>query len=74
MIDNDRKIKIWNELIQEAQAQKWERREGEFTRREFAEFTGMGLDETKNFLENKVKDGRLKIRKTSRVYYYSIVE
>lgn len=73
MTEIQRKQKIWEELIAEAKSKSEARLDNEFTLREFCEDSGMRRDKARNFLEEKIREGTIKLRKTKRIHYYSLV-
>jgi hypothetical protein len=73
MTDTDRKQKMLQEIIEEAQARNPRKREDEFTVNDFAKRAGLSAEYAQAFLDEKVAMGVMRIRQTTRAKFYSLV-
>jgi hypothetical protein len=73
MSEIERKQKILNEIMAEAKIIDPKKRNDEFTVNDFCRMTGTGKDMARKLLQQKVNDGLLVTRETSKGVYYSVV-
>jgi len=71
--DEERKQKIFDEIVAEAQRRSCKKREGEFSSKEFANLAGINKDAALKILRENVDRGLLSVRKTRRGEFYSVV-
>ena len=69
----ERKQKIYEEIMREAKENDVTKQSGEFSVNDFAKKANVGRDLAIKLLEDKVKQGVLKSRKTKRGTYYSVI-
>lgn len=73
MDEIERKRKIYEEIMEEAIKNDPHKRTGEFSVNDFAKEAGIGRDLAFTVLQNKVKAGILRARKTPKGTYYSVI-
>jgi len=73
MNEEERKQKILEEVIAAAQRQSSKKQPGEFSAREFSVMANVSREIAIKILGERVQSGKLKIRRTKRGDYYSIV-
>ena len=73
MNEDERKKKIYSEILEEARRQSSRKLPGEFTKHQFSKEAGINRELVDRFFDEKVKDGTFLVRKAGRFTYYSIV-
>ena len=73
MTEIERKQKIYQEWIEEAQRRDPRKRQNEISSRDFAKSAGIGRDLATMILEEKAKNGEATKRETTRGAFYTLV-
>lgn len=73
MPETDREQKIWQEIIEDIKRSSPQKLPGEMTLTDLCQFTGLKRDYVRSRLNELVAAGKLKVRITSKVKYYSLV-
>ena len=73
MNEEERKKKIFEEIIAEAQRASCKKREDEFSATEFATMAGISHNAATKLLRERVNNGQLAMRPTKKGEFYSVV-